>query len=151
MAKTFRAGFGLRLGNRFVAFMNRLGLGIGIISMLTIHGRKSGEPRTTPVVVIERDGKRYLVAAYGIVDWALNLRTAGAAILTRGRHAEAITVHELSPQEAAPILKDGLGPGTFYLRPYFNSTPSSPLAVFEKEAERHSVFEVIPAEAHQVA
>jgi deazaflavin-dependent oxidoreductase (nitroreductase family) len=151
MAKKFRAGFGLRLGNRFATILSRAGFRMGVIALLTVRGRKSGEPRTTPVAVVQRDGKRYLVAAYGVVDWVRNLRTTGAATLSRGRHAEAITVHELSPQEAAPILKDGLGPGTFFLRPYFDATPSSPLVEFEREAERHPVFEVFTAEAQQVA
>ncbi len=42
----------------------------------TVPGRKSGVPRTTPVALGERDGRRWLVSPYGEVDWVRNLRAA---------------------------------------------------------------------------
>src|SRR5690348_3997591 len=111
MTKTYRVTFFVRLGNLFATTMTRLGLKIGPIQLLTVRGRKSGEPRTTPVAVVEQDGKRYLVAPYGAVNWVRNLRAAREAILTHGRSSETIQARELTPQEAAPILKTSLGGG----------------------------------------
>ena len=63
--------------------------------LLTVRGRKSGQPRTVPVAIIERNGKRYVGSPFGIVDWVRNLRAAGEAILTRGRRAETVNAREL--------------------------------------------------------
>jgi deazaflavin-dependent oxidoreductase (nitroreductase family) len=140
MAKTYRVTFLVRLGNLLATTMASIGLKIGPIQLLTVRGRKSGELRTTPVAVVEQHGKRYLVAAYGVVNWVRNLRAAGEATLTLGRHKEAIRAMELSPEEAAPILKNTLGGGGSFTRDYFDLTPDSSLQDFEREAVRHPVF-----------
>jgi deazaflavin-dependent oxidoreductase (nitroreductase family) len=140
MAKTYRVTFLVRLGNLLATTMASIGLKIGPIRLLTVRGRKSGELRTTPVAVVEQHGKRYLVAAYGVVNWVRNLRAAGEATLTLGRHKEAIRAMELSPEEAAPILKNTLGGGGSFTRDYFDLTPDSSLQDFEREAVRHPVF-----------
>ena len=45
--------------------------------VLTTFGRKSGEKRTTPVVLVEENGRRWLVAPFGPVGWVYNARAAG--------------------------------------------------------------------------
>ena len=56
--------------------------------VLTVRGRKSGEPRSTPVTPIARGGAVWLVSPYGIVDWVRNVRVAGELTLSRdGRSA----------------------------------------------------------------
>jgi hypothetical protein len=92
---------------------------------------------------VERNGQRYLVATFGLVDWVRNLRAAKEATLTRGRRPEAISVVELAPAEAAPILKSCIGTGGPITEGYFDVTPESPLQDFEREALRHPVFQVI--------
>ncbi|HEY4386330.1 MAG TPA: nitroreductase family deazaflavin-dependent oxidoreductase [Ktedonobacteraceae bacterium] len=140
MTKTFRVTFLVRLGNLLATSMVRLGLKVGPIQLLTVRGRKSGEPRTTPVAVVDLDGKRYLVAPYGAVNWVRNLRAAGEATITLGRHSEAIQAKELAPEEAAPILKNTLGGGGSFTRDYFIVTKESSLQDFEREAVQHPVF-----------
>jgi len=147
MAKTYRPSFFLRAGNAFATVFLRAGIRIGPMSLLTVSGRKSGQPRTTPVAILEREGKRYLVAPYGVVNWVRNLRAAGGGRLTRGRSSQAITAVELSPRDAAPILKFALGAGPSFLRSYYDVTPSSPLEDFEREAPRHPVFQLIEGSA----
>ena len=111
------------------------------MALLTVRGRKSGEPRTTPVALVERDnGQYWLMAPYGSVNWVRNLRAAGEGVITRGRHSERVLAEELSTQEAAPILKETLARAPSFLRAYFDVTPDSPLAEFEQEALRHPVF-----------
>ena len=64
--------------------------------LLTVRGRKSGLPRTTPVNLIEYQGRRWLVAPYGEVAWVRNVRAAGevelamVAIVVTGRYPRAI-------------------------------------------------------------
>ncbi len=123
MAKTYQHGFFMSLGNIFTTGMMSAGLKIGLMALLTVPGRKSGQPRTTPIAVVEQNGQRYLIAAFGIVQWVRNLRAAEAATLTRGRRAEAIRVVELAPTEAAPVLKAALRTGPGFTRAYFDATP----------------------------
>src|ERR1051326_5092468 len=54
------------------------------MALLTIRGRKTGRDRTVPGGVCDRDGRNYIVAAFGEVNWVRNLRAAGAATITQG-------------------------------------------------------------------
>ncbi|HUY77951.1 MAG TPA: nitroreductase family deazaflavin-dependent oxidoreductase [Ktedonobacterales bacterium] len=143
MDKTIRIPAFVRMGNTVVTLLTRAGVPLRVITLLTVRGRKSGQPRTTPVAIIEQDGKRYLVAAYGVVDWVRNLRAAGVGTLTRGRRTEEITAIEVSPAEAAPILKRGLATRPAFLRQYFDTTPTSSLDEYAREAVRHPVFQIV--------
>jgi deazaflavin-dependent oxidoreductase (nitroreductase family) len=124
----------LRAGVRLTAFGHPMYL-------LTVRGRKSGKPRTTPVVIIELDGRRYLLAPYGIVAWVRNLRAAGRATLTRGRRAEEVQAVELVNPEAAHVLKSCLA----VKMPSFTSaalgvTTNSPVEEIERATLSHPVF-----------
>src|SRR6266508_4113228 len=100
MVKTTQVPTFVRLGNVLTTTLLRAGfklVGPGDYPMylLTVRGRKSGQPRTIPIAIWEHNGKRYVGSVYGIVDWVRNLRAAGEAILTRGRRSETINVREL--------------------------------------------------------
>jgi hypothetical protein len=60
------------------------------------------------VALVTQGQERWLVAAFGDVNWVRNLRAAGTADLIRGRHAERIGVEEPGPSAAAPILQQFL-------------------------------------------
>jgi deazaflavin-dependent oxidoreductase (nitroreductase family) len=141
MAKTLHLTFADRLGDALFMALLRAGIKIGTMSLLTVRGRKSGRPHTVPVLLVEQDAERWLVAPYGAVQWVRNLRAAGMATLTRGRRSETISVTELEAKEAAPILKQYLVKATA-ARPYFDATKDSPLEAFEREATRHPVFHI---------
>ncbi len=145
MANTQQPPSMLHVGNAVATALLRAGLPMGPMYLLTVRGRKSGQPRTTPLAILELDGTRYIIAVYGVSDWVHNLRAAGTATLTRGRRKEAITVTELPPKEAAAILKATSGGGPGFLRNYFETTPASSLEEFEREAIRHPVFKIHPA------
>ena len=142
MAKTNPIPRFVLLSNRIIKLLLRAGVKMSTMTLLTVRGRKSGLPRTTPVSLVERDGQRWLIAAYGEVDWVRNLRAAGEATLTRGRHSEAVSVIELPPVEAAPILKQSLAKAPAMLLKYFDVTLTSPLEDFEREVLHHPVFQV---------
>lgn len=143
MTKTYQVPSFVRLGNFFTTRLLRAGVKPGNMALLTVRGRKSGLPRTTPVSLGERDGRRWLIAAYGEVDWVRNLRAAGEASLKRGPHPEHIFVKELSAEEAAPILKESLAGAPGFLLKNFDATPESSLEDFEREALNHPVFLVM--------
>ena len=107
--------------------------------LLTVRGRKSGLPRTVPLAIIQRNGARYVGAAYGTVDWARNLRAAGEAILTRGRRAETVSARELPPSEGALVLRADVIAGNPFAKNY-GVTPNSSLVEFEQAARVHPLF-----------
>jgi deazaflavin-dependent oxidoreductase (nitroreductase family) len=137
----------VRLGNLLTKSMLRAGIKVVGPNkvptyLLTVRGRKSGQPRTTPIVVIEQERKRYLLAPFGVVDWVRNLRVAGEATLTRGRRTEALRAMELPSGEASLVLKRGLVDGSIpsFLVKYFEITTESSPEELEAATERHPVF-----------
>jgi deazaflavin-dependent oxidoreductase (nitroreductase family) len=143
MAATYSLGLGRRAGNRVVRFLLRLGLMPGPTYLLTVRGRRTGRPMSTPVTLVEEGETRWLVAPYGDVGWVRNARAAGRITLSRGARSETLSIRELSPAEAAPVLQRYVTrvPIT---RPYFDARSDSPLATFEAEASRHPVFRLGP-------
>ncbi|GHO69990.1 nitroreductase [Ktedonobacter sp. SOSP1-52] len=140
MAKTFRPTLFFRVGRNINTFLLRAGVKKGNMTLLTVRGRKSGQPHTIPVALVEYDGQRWLTAPYGVVNWVRNLRVAGEATLTRGRHTERVSAFEVSAQEAAPILKRSLIGARSFVLAYFDVTADSSLAEFEREVSKHPVF-----------
>lgn len=140
MAKTFKATFFLKTFNTMIVALLRAGVKIGNMTLLTVPGRKSGQPRTTPIWVTEHHGQRWVISPYGQVNWVHNLRVASEATLTRAHHTERISAVELSAREAAPMLKQTLATAPSFLLAYFDVTPDSPLEDFEREVPHHPVF-----------
>ena len=87
MAKTYKVNFTTRMANSLPMTLLRAGVNMGTMSLITVRGRKSGQPHSVPVTLIEQDNQRWLVAPYGVVQWVRNLRAAGTASLTRDRTA----------------------------------------------------------------
>jgi deazaflavin-dependent oxidoreductase (nitroreductase family) len=143
MARQYRTAAWRRLLNRFTAAAARRGRGPERVRLLTVAGRRSGRPHTTPVSLVEAEGERWLVAPYGPVDWVRNLRVAGRATLERAGHTEVVGAVEVGPEEAAPILRRYLADNSI-TRPYFDAKVDSPLEAFAAEAGRHPVFRLVP-------
>ena len=144
MAKTYRPGTGDRVANALLGSLVRVGLGPSFMRLLTVTGRSTGQPRTTPVVPVETDRGRWLVAPYGEVGWVRNARAAGKVTLRRGRTSETLAVSEVSPGEAVPVLREYLARKAVRQRvqPYFDVTPESSDEEFAQDAAHHPVFEL---------
>src|SRR6266536_5640351 len=148
MEKTSQVPFYVRLGNALTLTLLRAGVklvgpfvffGNYPMYLLTVRGRKSGLPRTVPIAIWERNGKRYVGSVYGIVDWVRNLRAAGEATLTRGRRSETVNVIALPPGEAALVLREDIKGGNPFSR-YYGDTADSSLEEFERAVLTHPVF-----------
>jgi deazaflavin-dependent oxidoreductase (nitroreductase family) len=100
----------LPLLNGFVKSLLRLGLPMGMTTLLTVRGRKTGRPHTVPVGLFEHAGRRYVFATFGEVDWVRNLRGTGSAMIGRGLRHRAVTARELPKGEASSVLKQILAP-----------------------------------------
>jgi deazaflavin-dependent oxidoreductase (nitroreductase family) len=129
-----------------VRLLLRLGLAGKHTWLLTVAGRKSGKPYSTPVTLIAEDGHEWIVAPYGERQWVKNLRVAGEARLSSGRRQRAVRAGEVSAAEAAPVIR-------LYVqrvpitRKFWDVTPTSTDAELVTEAARHPVFLVSPAKA----
>lgn len=121
----------LKPANRLVVALQRLGMQMGTIHVLTVRGRKSGAMRSTPVSLLTVGGVRYIVGGMADADWVQNTRAAGSGILTYGRRRERITLTELPVQERVAVLREfpRLVPGgiQFFQRVY--QIPSDPAAL----------------------
>ena len=132
-----------RFYNPVVSFLLRLGVPIGRQALLTVRGRSSGMPRTTPVALNPHEGGWLLVSVYR-VDWVKNLRAAGEAVVTKRRRTIQVMSHELSPDRAAPLVRDLLASLSPIVRPvigaYFATDRGAPIEEWQEEARRHPVF-----------
>ncbi len=117
----------------------RRGLKVGSQSLLTVPGRSSGMPRSTPISVVTVDDQRYIVSAFAEADWVKNVRVAGAASLSRGKHTEAVTLVELPVAERDPILRAFLRQVPGGVRFFESPEPDAVVA----SAGRYPVFRVV--------
>jgi deazaflavin-dependent oxidoreductase (nitroreductase family) len=101
----FRPPRYLKPMNKFMMAVQKLGIPTGPAMVLTVPGRKTGKPRSTPMTPFEHDGGLYVVAGYPGADWASNARAAGAGTLSRGRKSRPVRIVELGHAEAAPVLR----------------------------------------------
>jgi deazaflavin-dependent oxidoreductase (nitroreductase family) len=94
----------------------RVGALMGPNALITVRGRKSGVPRTTPVALVELDGKKWVIGTFGEVNWVRNLRAAGEATLTVGRRTDDVRSVELTQEERTAFFRDVVGPYVRRLR-----------------------------------
>ncbi len=91
--------------NRAIVALQRRGLVLGTMRLLSVPGRRTGTLRTTPVSPLTVDGQRYVVAGVERADWVKNARAAGWGVLARGREGERVGLIELPAEERAPVLR----------------------------------------------
>jgi deazaflavin-dependent oxidoreductase (nitroreductase family) len=141
MAAPYRLSGWRRLLNGVGTILLRGGVGARHTYLLTVRGRRSGTPFSTPVRLVEEGTHRWLVAPYGEVAWVRNARVAGQVMLSRGRRSETVAMVELEPPEAAPVLKQYITEVPI-TRSFFDARPDAPLERFVAEAPRHPVFRI---------
>jgi deazaflavin-dependent oxidoreductase (nitroreductase family) len=142
-----RAPWWVPLFNPLSTFLLAAGVPLGPNGLITIRGRKSGLPRTTPVAIIEVSGRRWIWAPWGEVQWVRNLRAAGRATITVRGRKEEVTATELNPTERVEFFRDILGPlarsipfGVSFIRIADQVDLNHPL----EAAEGRVVFELHP-------
>jgi deazaflavin-dependent oxidoreductase (nitroreductase family) len=83
--------------------VNPLVARLGAKPALATRGRKTGEWRTVPVNVLEKDGTRYLVSTRGDAFWVRNLRADPEVELRRRGRAQRLRA-TLVPEAERPAL-----------------------------------------------
>lgn len=138
----------LRVANPIIRRVIGAGLPSGVNALLMVRGRKSGLLRTTPLAVIKLGGRRWILGAFGEVDWVRNLRAAREATLTVAGRKEKFRASELSKREAEVFFGE-------VLKTYFRQSPPvvrsiMPVVLGVRDAvknphsgaERYPVFEI---------
>ena len=151
MPETFQKESTLdRFFNRLMGQALRLGFAPGYMRLLEVRGRKSGKTFTTPVNVLEFQGRRWLVAARGETAWARNARASGRVVLRRGSRAESLTVREIADTDKPEIIKAFLDRFKSQVQRFFDVPAGSPADAFRATASRTPVFELVAAGAQDV-
>ena len=139
MSRSYHLTAQRRFLNWLMQALLRVGLAPTGTYLLTVRGRRTGTPHSTPVTLVEREDGRWLVAPYGAVGWVHNARSAGRVRLSRGRRCDDLEIEEVSGQEAAGVLQTYVR-NVRIVRPYFDASAESPVGEFEAEISRHPVF-----------
>jgi deazaflavin-dependent oxidoreductase (nitroreductase family) len=142
----------VRYSNPLTRRLLSLGVPMGPNLLLTVRGRSSGLPRTAPVAVIETEGRRLIIAAYGEVHWVRNLRAAGEADIELHGRKEHVSAVELSRVEAMRFYGETLPAyvrrlplfGRAFARVLFGLVGPEVLSHPARAAEQHPVFELFP-------
>ncbi|MFJ7176224.1 nitroreductase family deazaflavin-dependent oxidoreductase [Streptomyces massasporeus] len=135
--------FTVNVFNRFVAWLTRRGVSVWGSRVLAVRGRKSGQWRTTPVNLLTLEGKQYLVAPRGHVQWTHNMRAAGGGELHLGKHVDTFTAAEVGDDDKTPILRAYLKRWKAEVGVFFNGVgPDSPDDELRRIAPDHPVFEI---------
>ena len=123
------------------------GAPLGFNGLITIPGRTTGTPRTTPVAIIEVSGRRWVWAPWGDVQWVSNLRAAGSATITVRRQKHDVRAIELDSTQRVGFFADILGPlargipfGVWFIRTVDGVDLDRPL----EAADGRRVFELHP-------
>jgi deazaflavin-dependent oxidoreductase (nitroreductase family) len=134
--------------NGAVAALTRWGISVWGSRVLEVRGRKTGEPRRTPVNVLTLDGVRYLVAPRGHTQWVRNIRVSGEGALLLGRGREPFRAVEIADAEKEPILRGYLRHWKWEVGQFFSGVgPDSPAGDLERIAPDHPVFRIEPITA----
>ncbi|QFU85685.1 nitroreductase/quinone reductase family protein [Amycolatopsis sp. YIM 10] len=138
---------GLRTFNRVVKALLGTGFRLGDIHVLTVPGRTSGQPRSTPVTPYEVDGERYVLGGIPGADWVRNVRAAGAGTLAQGRRKKRVRLIEVPEPEQGPILRafPEKVPNGVDMMVKAGVVPSGSPDEFEALAGRCTVFQVVDA------
>ncbi len=135
--------------NRAVARLTRMGISVLGSRVLETRGRKSGQPRRTPVNLLSVDGREYLVSPRGHGQWVRNVRADdGRLTLILGRRRQAYMARELSTDDArtAQILRAYLKRWKAEVGVFFDGTgPDSSDAELAGIAPKHPIFELTAA------
>jgi deazaflavin-dependent oxidoreductase (nitroreductase family) len=147
MTQTLHPPRGMSLFNAIAKPLLAAGLPMGFNGLVTVPGRTTGTPRTTPLAIIEAGGRRWVWSPWGEVQWVKNLRASGVAnVRVRGAD-ETVRAVELDPAQRVAFFRDTLEPiarsmrgGLWFIRTFDGVDVTDPVAA----AHGRVAFELHP-------
>lgn len=133
--------------NPAVAGLTRLGISVWGSRVLEVPGRKTGEPRRTPVNLLTFADQQYLVSPRGNGQWVRNVRANdGRLDLLVGRRRTSWVASEVADADKVEILRAYLKRWKAEVGAFFDGVgPDSPEGELLRIAPRHPVFALAPA------
>jgi hypothetical protein len=140
-----------RISNRVWAWLAARGLLPPTLVTLQVADRRDGSRQSTVLVVVERDGSRYLVSMLGDTsEWVRNIRAAaGKASINRGR-AYPVRLTEIPVHDRAPVLKAWCQVATSGRR-HLPVPHDAPVSAFEAIVRDYPVFRIDALRSDAVA
>jgi deazaflavin-dependent oxidoreductase (nitroreductase family) len=132
-----------KIFNRVFGFLVGLGLGLPYNYLLQVRGRKSGRIYSTPVNLLEIDGKKFLVAPRGRTQWVRNVEATSEITLKKGSMRQNFRAQVIPVSERTKFLKLYLEKFTTTVQRYFPVPAGSDLEAFRGVAENYPVFELV--------
>ena len=132
-----------KIFNRVFGFVVGLGLGFSHNYLLQVRGRKTGKLYSTPVNLLELNGKSYLVAPRGRTQWVRNAEAAGEVILKKGSTRRKFRLNPIPDAEKPQILKAYLDTFRREVQRYFPVAAGSTLEAFAELTSSYPAFELL--------
>jgi F420H(2)-dependent quinone reductase len=129
--------------NRAFGFLVGLGVGPSYIHLLQVRGRKSGRIYSSPVNLLEFQGKRFLVAPRGRTQWVRNAEVTGQITLKKGKIRRSYQLGAVPDDQKPAILKLYLDSYKSAVQRYFPLPAGSPADSFLHIAPQYPIFELI--------
>jgi deazaflavin-dependent oxidoreductase (nitroreductase family) len=136
MEKAFNRAFGLLVG---------LGLGLPHNYLLQVRGRKTGRIYSTPVNLLELNGKKYLVAPRGRTQWVRNAEVTGEITLKKGLRHQRFRLRPVPDEEKPAILKAYVERFATTVQRYFPVQATADAQAYRDITSKYPVFELVPA------
>lgn len=133
---------GDRIFGRLMTFLSRLGISVYGSRLLRVRGRTSGEWRETTVNPLRLEGRTYLIAPRGHVQWVRNLRASGEGELQLGRRRRLFSAREVADDDKTPILREYMRKWAFEVGRFLEVSKDASDAQLRAIAPKHPVFEV---------
>jgi deazaflavin-dependent oxidoreductase (nitroreductase family) len=134
-----------RVFNRVFGLLVGWGLGFSSKYLLQVRGRKSGRMFSTPINLLEVEGKRFLVAPRGRTQWVRNAEAAGEVTLKKGRMQQRFRLEPIPDADKPEILKAYLDNFKSEVERFFPLPAGSPVQAFGEIAQNYPAFELISA------
>lgn len=143
---TYRAATaGERFFNRMFGVLVGLGLGLPHNYLVQVRGRKSGRLYSTPIDLLELNGKRFLVAPRGRTQWVRNAEAAGEVMLKKGSTRLHYRIRPIADSDKPELLKAYLDRFKTTVQRYFPVPAGSLPQAFLGIAANYPVFELLPS------
>jgi len=136
-----------RIFNKVFGALVGLGLAPRYNYLVQVRGRKSGRVYSTPISILEHQGRRFLVAPRGRTQWVRNAEAAGQVVLKRGSSRQAFRIRAVPNEEKPEILRAYLDRYKLAVQRYFPVRAGSEAPAFREIADRYPVFELLDAAA----
>ena len=110
LARAFTRTPLIRLFNPVMSRLLVSPLPAGPNALLTVRGRRTGQPRSSPIAFLDFGEWGLLQAASNDANWVHNLHASRVAVISRGGAAKTFDAKALAPENPGHVVHDLLAP-----------------------------------------